>query len=166
MRRNWRTILFNDESRFTIKFSDGGLRVWRLVKVILMDQWCKLTVLEVVVWLCREEFISGERQIWLLYGKMNWQRYCVDSLRPVVIPFMNRHNRFVFKQDNAKPHTARLTANFLQTNNVNTYLGQVAHPILPKLSIIFMRIHTNNFSLCKLTLNVLVLWNFFMLAGI
>ena len=30
MRRIWRTILFSDESRFTLKFLDGRLRVWRL----------------------------------------------------------------------------------------------------------------------------------------
>ena len=30
MRCNWRTILFSDDPRFTIKFSDGRLRIWRL----------------------------------------------------------------------------------------------------------------------------------------
>ena len=29
MRRNWRIVLFSDESRFTLKFADGRLCVWR-----------------------------------------------------------------------------------------------------------------------------------------
>jgi transposase len=33
---------------------------------------------------------------------------------------MHRNNRFLFQQDNARPHIARLSMNFLQSNNVNT----------------------------------------------
>ena len=62
----------------------------------------------------------GKTNLVVVRQNMNAQRYCDDILRPVVIPFMNRHNGFVFQQDNARQHTARLTANFLQTNNVNT----------------------------------------------
>ena len=29
MRRNFRTVIFLDESRFTLKFADGSIRVWR-----------------------------------------------------------------------------------------------------------------------------------------
>jgi transposase len=29
LRRNWRTVFFSDESRFTLKFADGRIRVWR-----------------------------------------------------------------------------------------------------------------------------------------
>jgi hypothetical protein len=36
-----------------------------------------------------------------------------------MMPFMHRNNRFVFQQDNAWSHTARLSMNFLQANNVN-----------------------------------------------
>jgi transposase len=34
--------------------------------------------------------------------------------------FMHRNNRFVFQQDNAWSHTACLSTNFLQANNINT----------------------------------------------
>ena len=62
----------------------------------------------------------GKTNLIVIRQNMNAQRYCDDILRPVVIPFMNRHNGFVFQQGNARPHTARLTENVLQTNNVNT----------------------------------------------
>jgi hypothetical protein len=29
MRRNWKTVLFSDKSRFTLKFADDCIRVWR-----------------------------------------------------------------------------------------------------------------------------------------
>ena len=29
LRRHWRTVLFSDESRFTLKFAEGRIRVWR-----------------------------------------------------------------------------------------------------------------------------------------
>ena len=34
--------------------------------------------------------------------------------------FMHRNTRFVFQQDNTWSHTACLSTNFLQANNVNT----------------------------------------------
>ena len=41
-------------------------------------------------------------------------------LAPAVIPFINRRRRHtVFQQDNARPHTARLTRQFLTANNVD-----------------------------------------------
>jgi hypothetical protein len=30
LRRNWSTVLSSDESRFTLKFADRCIRVWRL----------------------------------------------------------------------------------------------------------------------------------------
>ena len=41
-------------------------------------------------------------------------------LRPGLLPFMAaNHDVTTFQQDNARPHSARLTQNFLQDNNVN-----------------------------------------------
>ena len=43
-----------------------------------------------------------------------------DVLRPVVVPFINNQNGPVmFQQDNARPHMARVTTQFLQGNNIN-----------------------------------------------
>ena len=39
---------------------------------------------------------------------------------PVVLPFMQEYNRVtILQQDNARPHTARATTQFLTANNVN-----------------------------------------------
>ena len=45
------------------------------------------------------------------------QRYINQVLRPSVVPFFHQHGNFIL-QDNARPHTARLTANFLQQHNI------------------------------------------------
>ncbi len=44
----------------------------------------------------------------------------IQVLRPVVVPFMRRQRRAgLLQQDNATPHTAMITRNFLQQNNIN-----------------------------------------------
>ena len=47
------------------------------------------------------------------------QRYINTVLQPEVIPFLQRHPNTLFQQDNARPHVARQTLNFLNANNVN-----------------------------------------------
>ena len=45
------------------------------------------------------------------------QRYINQVLRPVVLPYIHQHNHLVFQHDNARAHSARETANFLQQHN-------------------------------------------------
>lgn len=66
--------------------------------------------------------ICGRRQTRLLVirGNLTAQRYRDEILAQEVVPFINRHGQgLVFQHDNARPHTARVTADFLQRNNVN-----------------------------------------------
>ena len=53
-------------------------------------------------------------------GGLTAQRYINNVLQPVVLPFMQQHPGAIFQQDNARPHAARITTNFLATSNVNT----------------------------------------------
>ena len=47
-------------------------------------------------------------------------KYRDDILAPVVLPFMQAGNGVtILQQDNARPHTARATTQFLTANNVN-----------------------------------------------
>ena len=52
-------------------------------------------------------------------GNLNAQRYRDEILAPVVIPYLNANPNAIFQQDNARPHTAQLTTQYLQTNNVD-----------------------------------------------
>lgn len=49
---------------------------------------------------------------------VNAQRYVNDVLQPIVVPFVRQHPQTVLMQDNAAPHTAHVTTNFLRNNNV------------------------------------------------
>ena len=46
-------------------------------------------------------------------------KYRDDSLAAEVLPFINAIPHVTFQQDNAPSHTARVTRDFLNTNNVN-----------------------------------------------
>ncbi|GFY00588.1 DDE_3 domain-containing protein [Trichonephila clavipes] len=47
-------------------------------------------------------------------GTLTGQRYVDDILRPHVGPFLNGLPGAIFQQDNARPHTARVTLDFLR----------------------------------------------------
>lgn len=123
LNRDWRTVMFTDESRFTLKFADGRIRVWRRKN----ERYHASTVMQ------KDMFGGGSLMVWggihyggktnlmIVRGTLNARRYCDNILTPVVLPFyvQRNHNGFHFQQDNARPHTARLTMNLLQTNNIN-----------------------------------------------
>ena len=51
-------------------------------------------------------------------GRLNAQHYVQNILQPNALSLLAAP-RAVFQQDNPRPHTARLTTNFLDANNVN-----------------------------------------------
>ena len=118
--RQWGEVLFSDESRFSLQNSDGRTRVYRRVG----ERYLDACVVErnrfqrsVMVW----GGIKSDRKFGLVIirGNMNAQRYQNDVLRPVVVPYVNnRRGNVVFQQDNARPHVAAATMQYLQQNNV------------------------------------------------
>ena len=65
-----------------------------------------------------------QRETWSSYlpeywpGERQWSN--IDQvLRRHVVPHFARHQNKTFQQDNARAHTARVTGDFLQQNNVN-----------------------------------------------
>ena len=62
----------------------------------------------------------GNTQLVIVYGNFNAQKDRDDILTLVVLPFMNGGNGVtILQHDNARPHTARATRQFLNTNNMN-----------------------------------------------
>lgn len=63
-------------------------------------------------------------------GSLTARHYIDDVLTPSVVPFMkNNPDVTLFQQDNARPHSARLTTEFLNNSNINVFLGQRFHQI-------------------------------------
>ena len=121
-RQQWDNILFTDESRFTLQFSDGRIRVWRRNG----DRFDTANVLQ------RDRFGGGSIMVWggisknartdlvTVAGTLTDVRYCQQIVTPYILPFMRRHNA-TLHQDNARCHTARYSMDLLQRNNVNVF---------------------------------------------
>ena len=124
-RRNWRDVVFSDESRFNLSHADGRQRVYRRRK----ERYAENCVIQ------HDKFGGGGVMVWgainhnfrsslvILRNTLTARRYIDEVLRPELLPLIRRHqnvnNPLTFQQDNARPHTARLTMNFLNTNGVN-----------------------------------------------
>ena len=115
----WNSVLFTDESRFKLSVADGRTRVWCRrgeryadAKVLERDRWGGPSVM---VW----AGVSYRHKTLLLFieGNLNAVRYRDEILTPTAVPFVLRH-RLVFQQDNARPHSARVSQDYLRQNNV------------------------------------------------
>ena len=118
----WRQILYTDELRFSLEHPDGRTRVLRRTE----QRYADACVVEadrfrggsVMVW----DGIShnGKTRLVTVNGTLNAQKYRDDILAPVVLPFMQAGNGVtILQEDNARPHTAHATTQFLTANNVN-----------------------------------------------
>lgn len=117
--QRWRTVIFSDESRYMLRRPDGRARVYRRRN----ERYAANCVQEV------DRFGGGSVMVWAgisysgrtdliqVQGNLTARRYLDEIIRPHVLPFMNRQN-VIFQHDNARPHTARITRDFLAQNNV------------------------------------------------
>ena len=121
-RRQWQRVLFSDESRFLLYRNDGRARVYRRTgerqAACCVQEVVPYGMGSVMVWggICGEQ----KTPLVIVNGNLTARRYIDDILRPTVLPFMrNRQQGILLQHDNARPHVARITQNFLQANNVN-----------------------------------------------
>lgn len=119
--QEWEEIVFSDESRFCLWHSDGRLRVRRPrgQRQNLQFVQRRHTALTpgVMVWGAIHH--GGRSPLVFVPGTLNARRYIDNILEPVVLPFLQNLPGAVFQQDNARPHTANVTLDFLAENNVN-----------------------------------------------
>ncbi|GFX40340.1 transposable element Tcb2 transposase [Trichonephila clavipes] len=113
---DWQKVVFSDESRFVLGTDDNRVRVWRRP-----DERYNYphTVLRhtartagVMVW----EAIAYDSRSTLIFmcGTLTGQRYVDDILQPHVGHFLNGLPGAIFQQDNARPHTERVSQDFLR----------------------------------------------------
>ena len=120
-RQTWRQVLFTDESKFNLKFSDGRARVYRRRNERFSDACVQET----------DRFGGGGIMVWggityqertelkIIVGNLNATRYRDEILAPVVLPFLRRHRfNHVFQQDNARCHVAHISMTFLENNHI------------------------------------------------
>ena len=133
--RQWRNTLFTDEAKVMIDFNDRRQRVRERFSDACVKQVNRFGTASTMVW----GGISHQGKTMLVFingggrGAANRNRrqrqqgltaqpYVDEILRPVALLYVAAHPSMVLQQDNSRPHTARLTQQFLQANNI---------PVLP-----------------------------------
>ncbi|UYV77692.1 SNQ2 [Cordylochernes scorpioides] len=95
----WHRVMFSDESRFCLSSDSRRVRVWR-------RRGERSNPAAIV-----ERPTVRQRGI---MGTMTAQRYVDDVLRPVTLPYLQGVPNALYQQDNARPHTARISQQALQ----------------------------------------------------
>ncbi|GFV65615.1 transposable element tc3 transposase [Trichonephila clavipes] len=113
---DWRRVIFSDESRFSLSADDHRTRVWRRTSqrsdpAFIVEQHTAIsqgvTVWGAISWDTRSSLV-------VLQGTLTARRYVDDILTPIVLPMLSSRPGAIYQQDNARPHTARLSQQCLQ----------------------------------------------------
>lgn len=127
----WDTVLFSDETKVMVDSSDRRQRVYRRRGERYSDRcvveedrtgrastliWAGITANQRtdLVFLDQGVGQGGRRR----RQGLTAQRYINTVLQPVLVPFVQQRPGTLFMQDNARPHVARVSLNFLQQNGV------------------------------------------------
>lgn len=115
--RQWKGVLFTDESRFRLTGTDGRTRVWRRPG----ERFDPATIIE------RDRFGGGSVMVWagitiesrtelvVVPQRMNAAVYINDIILQHVVPFAyGMGPNFLLMHDNARCHTAQTTRDVLQ----------------------------------------------------
>ena len=135
-RQQWASVLFSDESRFTLSRSDGRARVWRRRG----ERYANCCVREadrwggggVMVWAAFSR--DFRTPIHFFNGPVNAVSYQQVLQNHVIPTFLQHPQLTTFQQDNARPHTARATTAFLQVS-VSNFVCFIA------FMLVFVRTH-------------------------
>ncbi|GFS84358.1 transposable element Tcb2 transposase [Trichonephila clavipes] len=113
---DWQKVVFSDESRFVLGTDVNRVRVWRRPGERYNSphtvprhtaRTAGVMVRVAIAYDCRSTLI-------VMRGTLTGQRYVDDILRPHVGPCLNDLPGAIFQQDNARPHTARVSQDFLR----------------------------------------------------
>lgn len=121
---DWDKVLFSDETRISLRGADGRVRVYRrrnerysecaLVPRVAFDGG------SIMVW----GGISAEAHTDLVFfdgASMNAESYISNVLEDMVVPYAPFiGDGFLFWQDNARPHVARTTREYMQLAGITT----------------------------------------------
>jgi transposase len=126
----WTRTIFTDEKKFNLDGPDGCQYYWHDLRKEKESFFSRQQGgASVMVWAGFS--MLGKTHIAVLEGSQDAVAYCT-TLRNYLLPFARRtHPRgFVFQQDNARIHTARVTTEFLDGHMVNRLAWPALSPDL------------------------------------
>ncbi|UYV84426.1 hypothetical protein LAZ67_X002128 [Cordylochernes scorpioides] len=114
--KEWHRVVFSDESRFCLSSDSRRVRVWRRRG----ERYNPAAIVErptvrqrgIMVW--GAIAYDSRSPLLRIQGTMTAQRYVDDVLRPVTLPYLQGVPNALYQQDNARPHTARISQQALQ----------------------------------------------------
>ena len=122
---HWRKYIYTDESQIVAR-TNNCIDVWRKgAEVNRSDLVCRPSLHKVIVMIWGYLSFSGIGTLTDVKGNINFQIY-IDVLENNLWPVIARYfadTGYVFQDDNAPVHRARITENYKQENNMNCTTG-------------------------------------------
>ncbi|UYV65083.1 hypothetical protein LAZ67_3003062 [Cordylochernes scorpioides] len=112
----WHRVVFSDESRFCLSSDSRRVRVWRRrgerSNPAAIVERPTVRQRGIMVW--GAIAYDSRSPLLRIQGTMTAQRYVDDVLRPVTLPYLQGVPNALYQQDNARPHSARISQQALQ----------------------------------------------------
>ncbi|UYV68363.1 hypothetical protein LAZ67_5004075 [Cordylochernes scorpioides] len=112
----WHRVVFSDESRFCLSSDSRRVRVWRRrgerSNPAAIVERPTVRQRGIMVW--GAIAYDSRSPLLRIQGTMTAQRFVDDVLRPVTLPYLQGVPNALYQQDNARPHTARISQQALQ----------------------------------------------------
>ncbi|GFX44228.1 transposable element Tcb2 transposase [Trichonephila clavipes] len=117
---DWIRVIFSDESRFRLSADYHRTRVWRCTgqrsdPAFIVERHTAIsqgvTVWGAISWDTRSSLV-------VLQGTFDSSQIRGRYLTPIVLPMLSSRPGAIYQQDNARPHTARLSQQCLQGYDV------------------------------------------------
>ncbi|UYV66563.1 hypothetical protein LAZ67_4002086 [Cordylochernes scorpioides] len=112
----WHRVVFSDESRFCLSSDSRRVRVWRRrgerSNPAAIVERPTVRQRGIMVW--GAIAYDSRSPLLRIQGTMTAQQYLDDVLRPVTLPYLQGVPNALYQQDNARPHTARISQQALQ----------------------------------------------------
>ncbi|UYV73801.1 K02A2.6-like [Cordylochernes scorpioides] len=141
----WHRVVFSDESRFCLSSDSRRVRVWRRrgerSNPAAIVERPTVRQRGIMVW--GAIAYDSRSPLLRIQGTMTAQRYVDDVLRPVTLPYLQGVPNALYQQDNARPHTARISQQALQDVQMPPWppYSPDLSPIEPVWDIIGRRLH-------------------------
>ncbi|UYV63518.1 hypothetical protein LAZ67_2004441 [Cordylochernes scorpioides] len=112
----WHRVVFSDDSRFCLSSDSRRVSVWRRrgerSNPAAIVERPTVRQRGIMVW--GAIAYDSRSPLLRIQGTMTAQRYVDDVLRPVTLPYLQGVPNALYQQDNARPHTARISQQALQ----------------------------------------------------